>query len=254
MRFEFGKNWKNFLSNLDNTKIVEAEKSLMDKLKLENLKGCNFLDIGCGSGLFSLAAKNLGAKVTSFDFDIDAVDCAKLLKEKYYKNDLDWKIMQGSVLDKNFLRDLGNYNIIYSWGVLHHTGNMWEAINNVKLMSTKNTLLFISIYNHQNYFSNFWTVIKKIYNKYYFLRPLLILIFSCYLLLPSLLKTIITRKKLDRGMSLYTDLKDWLGGYPFQTATPNQIQEVFKDDFELINVKTVGNKLGCNEFVFKKNN
>ena len=55
MRFEFGKNWKNFLRNLDNTKIIEAEKSLLSKLKLKILKGYNFLDIGCGSGLFSLA-------------------------------------------------------------------------------------------------------------------------------------------------------------------------------------------------------
>lgn len=254
MRFEFGKNWKNFLNNLDNSKIVQAEKSILDTLKLTNLNGYNFLDIGCGSGLFSLAAKNLGAKVTSFDFDSDAVDCAKLLKEKYFKNDLDWKITQGSVLDKKFLSHLGNHNIIYSWGVLHHTGNMWEAINNVKSISTKNSLLYISIYNHQNYFSKFWTIIKKIYNKFYFLRPFLIITFSLYLLMPTLLKNIILRKKLYRGMSLYTDLKDWLGGYPFETATPNQIQDVFKDDFELINIKTVGNKLGCNEFVFKKNN
>ena len=169
MRFEFGKNWKNFLNDLDK-KIEEAERSLLIKLKLENLNGYKFLDIGCGSGLFSLAAKNLGAKVTSFDFDFDAVDCAKILKEKYYKDDPDWKIDQGSVLDRNFLNNLGSFDIIYSWGVLHHTGDMWRAIDNVKLISEKNCLIFISIYNYQKFFSSFWTLIKKIYNKFYYLR------------------------------------------------------------------------------------
>lgn len=254
MRFEFGKNWKNFLRDLDKKKIEEAERSLLIKLKLENLNGYKFLDIGCGSGLFSLAAKNLGAKVTSFDFDFDAVDCAKILKEKYYKDDPSWKIDRGSVLDRNFLNNLGSFDIIYSWGVLHHTGDMWRAIDNVKLISEKNCLIFISIYNYQKYFSSFWTLIKKIYNKFYYLRFFLIFIFSFYLLLPSLLKMIISGKKLDRGMSLFTDLKDWLGGYPFETATPNQIQDEFKKDFNLISLKTVGKKLGCNEFVFKKNN
>jgi len=80
-KFEFGKNWENFLKIIDEKRIKEAENSLKKLLNLENLKGKSFLDAGCGSGLFSLAAKNLGAEVYSFDFDENAVNCTGKLKK-----------------------------------------------------------------------------------------------------------------------------------------------------------------------------
>jgi 2-polyprenyl-6-hydroxyphenyl methylase/3-demethylubiquinone-9 3-methyltransferase len=94
---------------------------------VENLKGKSFIDIGSGSGLFSLAAKRMGANVFSFDYDPESYNCTKQLKEIYYKDDSNWKVKNESVLDKAFMESLGTYDIVYSWGVLHHTGSMWEA-------------------------------------------------------------------------------------------------------------------------------
>lgn len=104
LRFEFGKNWSQFLKNLNPERIQEAEKSLVEKLGISDLKGLTFLDAGCGSGLFSLVAHRLGATVVSFDYDENSVKCAEHLKETYAHDHKEtWQVMQGDVLDNSFL-------------------------------------------------------------------------------------------------------------------------------------------------------
>jgi 2-polyprenyl-3-methyl-5-hydroxy-6-metoxy-1,4-benzoquinol methylase len=126
-RFEFGANWKAFLKTLTPERIDVAEHSLIEMLSERPATGQTFLDIGCGSGLFSLAARRLGYSVHSFDFDKQSVACTFSLKEKYFPNDGNWMIEEGSILNKEFLSSLGKFDIVYSWGVLHHTGQMWDA-------------------------------------------------------------------------------------------------------------------------------
>ena len=120
-RFEFGKNWKKFLQNLDETKIERAVDSLKEWLGTEDLSGKTFLDIGSGSGLFSLSAKRMGATVHSFDYDINSVDCTRTLKERYYPDDDSWTVEQGDALSEEYLSKYDMHDIVYSWGVLHHT-------------------------------------------------------------------------------------------------------------------------------------
>jgi len=91
-RFQFGKNWQRFLSILDEERISEAERSLKEMLEIDNLHGKTFVDIGSGSGLFSLAARRLGAKVHSFDYDPVSVACTKELKRRYFNDDSKWSI------------------------------------------------------------------------------------------------------------------------------------------------------------------
>src|SRR6266403_4489133 len=123
-RFRFGANWLDFSRTLGADQLTEAERSLRRSLERDTLAGLRFLDIGSGSGLFSLAARKLGARVHSFDFDEDSVLCTARLRERYFAGDGEWTIEQGSVLDGEYVRGLGTFDVVYTWGVLHHTGAM----------------------------------------------------------------------------------------------------------------------------------
>lgn len=224
-------------------------------LAVEDLRGKTFLDVGSGSGLFSLAAKRLGAKVSSFDYDPKSVACTKELKRRYFEADNDWKIQSGSVLEVGFLNSLGKFDIVYSWGVLHHTGNMWTALSNINVNVAEHGKLFIALYNYQPFASKYWTFVKRAYNKYLFSRPIFIFIHSIYPTLPSIVLKLIQNRKHPRGMNVWYDLYDWLGGYPFEVSTPEQIFEYYMGKGYLLRkLKTVGGRLGCNEFVFQRNN
>ena len=253
-RFEFGKNWKNFLTTLNETKIKQAENSLKEMLSLDTLEGKTFIDVGSGSGLFSLAARNLGARVTSFDYDTSSVWCTKKLQSIYYENDNQWKILQGSILDNEFLFTLGKFDYVYSWGVLHHTGDMWNALKNTTKLVNEKGKLFIAIYNYQQFISKYWKFVKKSYVNFSFMRPIWICIHIIYPTIPVAILKLISGKKYPRGMNIWNDLIDWLGGYPFEVAKPDEIFSFLKAlEFNLEKLITVGGKLGCNEYVFKKN-
>ena len=264
-RFEFGKNWSRFLSCLNEERIVHAENSLKTMLEVEDLKGRSFLDIGCGSGLFSLAARRLGANVRSFDYDPQSAACTRELKRRYFPDDAAWVIEEGSILDNKYVQSLGKFDIVYSWGVLHHTGNMQQALTNVSGLITENGNLFISIYNDQGGASRRWRMIKKLYNELpSFMRWLLVLSVGVFIEGKSALRRLYqlknplpfkewSERKHTRGMSVWYDLVDWVGGYPFEVAKPEQIFDFFAGrGFVLRKLKTCGGGLGCNEYVFMK--
>lgn len=264
-RFEFGKNWSNFLRVLDDERIAQAEQSLKAMLETENLDGKRFLDIGSGSGLFSLAARRLGASVFSFDYDPHSVACAQELKRRYFLDDAQWTIERGSALDQEYLNSLGRFDYVYSWGVLHHTGAMWQAIENVLPAVDSDGRLCISIYNDQGGASKRWTTVKRLYNRSpKLIQLLMVLAVGALIEVRGFLIRLLRfqnplpfkdwgRKKQDRGMSVWYDLVDWVGGYPFEVARPEELFEFCRDrGFTLRRMTTQGRGSGCNEFVFLK--
>jgi 2-polyprenyl-3-methyl-5-hydroxy-6-metoxy-1,4-benzoquinol methylase len=263
--FEFGKNWNRFLSVVGDTHIARAEESLRQMLEIETLEGKSFLDIGSGSGLFSLAARRLGARVHSLDYDPHSVACAMELRRRYFPSDADWTIQEASALDERYLRSLGDFDVVYSWGVLHHTGDMWNALANAELPVAPGGKLFVAIYNDTGSQSARWKWIKRKYNE--LPRPLRTpfaltvmapeegkaLLRALLLLRPSEYVRRWTRYDENRGMSRWRDIIDWVGGYPYEVARPEEILDFYRArGFTLLKMKCGGVGLGCNEFVFVK--
>jgi 2-polyprenyl-6-hydroxyphenyl methylase/3-demethylubiquinone-9 3-methyltransferase len=262
-RFEFGKNWSRFLTVLDEDRILKAEQSLKAMLEIEDLKGASFLDIGSGSGLSSLVARRLGARVHSFDYDPQSVACTAELKRRYFPGDGDWTVEEASALDREYLLSLGKFDVVYSWGVLHHTGSMWQALENARLPVAPGGKLFVAIYNDMGSQSLRWRAIKRFYNRLprYLKAP-----FAAIVMLPqegkSAFRSLLASKpgryiqswthySQRRGMSHWHDIVDWVGGYPYEVARPEEIFEYYKArGFTLTKLKCGGVGLGCCEYVF----
>ncbi len=263
-RFAFGRNWQQFLRVLDEERIHEAEKSLCDMLHIQDMSGKSFLDVGSGSGLFSLAAMRLGAsRVHSLDYDPQSVACANELKNRFFPDSAHWTIERGDALEKNYLAGLGTYDFVYSWGVLHHTGNLWQAMENVLTLVAEGGKIFIAIYNDGGKKSRQWYRLKRLYNQNKFFRIALPAAFIPLNVIRGLIRDLSSRKnpltryreyKKNRGMSVVRDWIDWIGGWPYEFAKPEEVSEFFKGrEFEmLLCVNRSGWALGNNEFVFAR--
>jgi 2-polyprenyl-6-hydroxyphenyl methylase/3-demethylubiquinone-9 3-methyltransferase len=252
-RFAFGENWARFLGSLTDSRVADAEDSVRVMLGVESLSGKSFLDVGSGSGLFSLAAHRLGARVVSFDYDPQSVACTNELRQKFSEAARPWEVKQGSVLDAAFVSSLGKFDVVYSWGVLHHTGSMWEALDNAMKTVAIGGQMFIALYNDQGSISRYWTWVKRVYNKHRWTRPFWIGLHGLYPVLPGVLLKTLKGRKSPRGMSAWYDLIDWLGGFPFEVASPAQVHAFCRDrGFRLERERLVARKMGCNEFVFRR--
>ena len=264
VRFAFGANWSRFIECVDDRRIKVAEESLVELTGSgEAIRGRTFLDAGSGSGLFSLAAARLSAaRVLSFDYDANSVAATAEIKRRFGPRNAAWTVERGDILDRDYVAALGKWDVVYSWGVLHHTGRMWDAIANACGLVAAGGLLFISIYNDQGRKTRLWRRIKRLYNASALGRTAVLATFVPWWTMRGAAGDLLRwrnplRRYRDyrstRGMSILHDWIDWLGGYPFEAACPEAVfRYVTERGFSLRNLATAGGSWGCNQFVFDR--
>jgi 2-polyprenyl-6-hydroxyphenyl methylase/3-demethylubiquinone-9 3-methyltransferase len=263
VRFAFGANWSRFVACVDDQRIEVAKESLIDMTGgVDAIRGRTFLDAGSGSGLFSLAAARLGAaRVHSFDYDVDSVATTAEIKRRFGPQNIAWTIERGDILDHEYVARLGKWDVVYSWGVLHHTGRMWEAIANACDLVAERGILFIAIYNDQGSKTRVWRRIKRFYSANALGKTAVLAAFVPWWTLRGATGDLLhfrnpLRRYRDwrsqRGMSILHDWIDWLGGYPFEAARPEAIIRYVTDrGFSVRNLATTSSS-GCNQFVFDR--
>jgi 2-polyprenyl-3-methyl-5-hydroxy-6-metoxy-1,4-benzoquinol methylase len=256
LAFDFGENWDHYSRTvLDEPRLTAAIDSLAGLIGPERLAGASFCDVGSGSGLFTIAAGKLGvARALGFDVNPTGVEVAHRNLERFAP-ELAGRIAfrQGSALDAGFVGMLGRFDVVYAWGSLHHSGSMWPAIETVAPLVAPGGVFVLALYN-RHWTSPIWTLIKILYNlSPGILRKLWDWGLGSLMLLATWAITRSNPLRKERGMEFWVDVTDWLGGYPYEYASVEEVRERLGAlGFDLLEVRPPRVPTGCNEFILRR--
>jgi SAM-dependent methyltransferase len=250
--FDFGSNWQAFSEqHIDDQRLAIAAGSIQGLLRRKTLSGVSMLDVGCGSGLFSIAAYQLGAaKIVGIDINPRCIAISERNRDRLAPK-TPIAFQQSSVLDRERLESLGTFDLVYAWGSLHHTGAMWDAIRNVTRCVAPGGTLVLAIYN-KHVTSPIWKWIKWFYNQLPGVcKQLMAFLFAGIIYVAKFLVTRHNPLDKERGMDFWYDVIDWIGGYPYEYAPSTEIEAFVRDlGFTLQYRVAAQVPTGCNEFVF----
>jgi SAM-dependent methyltransferase len=262
-RFRFGDNWLDFARGLSADQVAKAESSLRRLLRRDTLAGLSFLDIGSGSGLFSLAARRLGARVHSFDFDADSVACTARLRDLHFAGDREWTIEQGSILEDEYVRGLGTFDVVYAWGVLHHTGALHRALGIAARLVAPGGLFAFALY-HRTLMCGLWRWEKRWYST---ASPqaqrraravYVALLRTRFLLVGRDFRAHVADYRSDRGMDFMHDVHDWMGGYPYESILAPEADALMRR-LDFVRLHATNTPLtaglfgsGCDEYLYRR--
>jgi SAM-dependent methyltransferase len=260
VRFEFGKNWHRFIKrNFTQERCEIAKDHILRFIGRDSLDGLDFLDIGCGSGLHSLGAWQSGAgRIHSFDYDSHSVAATKLVRSKV-GDPANWHVERGDILDEAYVAGLGKWNFVYSWGVLHHTGNVWQALRNAQSTVADGGVFYIALYaSDVQPDMEYWLNIKRDYNRAGpFKRNRMVWSYIWNHMMnrnirrtPEVLRRI-AQHKFQRGMNMFADIRDWLGGWPMEFTADQEVVDLLEQEhgFTLVNASTGE---ACSEYLFHR--
>jgi SAM-dependent methyltransferase len=259
--FEFGENWRDYARSIDQSRIDQSIAGLK-KLFPDGLSGKSVIDIGCGSGLHAAAALALGAaSVTAIDLDENSTSTTQALLSRIAP-DKTWTVRTASVFDLK-AEDIGRFDLVYSWGVLHHTGDMWRTIERAATLVKPGGLFVIAIYT-KTPACEFWRREKRFYKSapgfvQWMMRTAYMSAFLGFLPVTGWRPIAFVRNyKKSRGMNFSNDVHDWLGGYPYESASVAEVQAELAR-LKLEEVRTFGLYpthgiwgAGCSEYVYRR--
>ena len=262
IQFDFGDNWAQFSAHaLTPERVKRAQSEFTELLAGIELRGRTFLDIGFGQGLSLLSAAAMGATVLGCDINPKCGEVLAGNRRHFPGVRADVDVVIGSILDDAVVEKLrahpahgqSGFDVVHSWGVLHHTGDMRKAVTNAARLVRPGGHFVIAIYN-RHWSSPAWLVIKKLYC--FVPRPLKKLIVAALYPVIWLAKLLVTGKNpkdKERGMDFYYDVVDWVGGYPYEYASSEELVAMCKPmGFSLIQARAAVVPTGCNELVFEK--
>jgi 2-polyprenyl-6-hydroxyphenyl methylase/3-demethylubiquinone-9 3-methyltransferase len=264
--FAFGENWANYAESLSEHEIDQAEEGLRRLLDAETLAGRSFLDIGCGSGVHSLAALRLGAsQIVACDIDPMSVQTAQTVLQRFAIAKDRSRVFEMSVFALDAAR-VGTFDVVYSWGVLHHTGDMARAMAAASSLVAPDGLFVFALYR-RTLLCPLWVFEKRWYasasptqqramrRAYIAARALV------ERLRGRSLESYIANYRGNRGMSFEHDVHDWLGGYPYESISPDQVDAIMSaSGLSLVRRQTDTRLLrrigllgtGCDEYVYRR--
>jgi 2-polyprenyl-6-hydroxyphenyl methylase/3-demethylubiquinone-9 3-methyltransferase len=262
-RFAFGANWASYAARIGEQEISKAIVGLSRLAPDSMLRGRSFLDIGCGSGLHSVAAARLGVEsILAIDVDPDSVATARSILQRHHPV-VPFDVMQLDALELDAAK-VGRFGVVYAWGVLHHTGDMWRALERAAAVVEPGGFLIFALYRRTR-LDAIWTIEKRWYAQsspraqalarrvYVSARRL------AWAMRGVSYQTYIENYSMSRGMDFDHDVHDWLGGYPYQTALPLEVDRRMRDlsfapEQLFPAIPRLGGLLGsaCDEYVYRQ--
>ncbi|MBF0311646.1 MAG: class I SAM-dependent methyltransferase [Magnetococcales bacterium] len=253
-RFAFGQNWREFSTTLNDAALQDARRHVAALLEsCSPAHRDSFLDVGCGSGLFLLAARDHFARVTGFDYDPVCVETSRDNVGRFSAGEGEVTLLRGDALDATFQEGLGRFDCVYAWGSLHHTGEMWKAVRLTAGRVAPGGVLVLALYN-RHWSSPLWWYIKRLYvASPGWLRRVLTGLTALAAIVAKGIHTRSNPLKQRRGMGFYHNMVDWVGGYPYEYASVREVVDFVEPlGFESVGVRPGDTPIACNEFVFRR--
>jgi 2-polyprenyl-6-hydroxyphenyl methylase/3-demethylubiquinone-9 3-methyltransferase len=260
--FAFGRNWASYSTIIDDARVAQAEDGLARLLGKDRLAGTTFLDIGCGSGLHAVAAARLGAaRIMAVDLDPVAVETARAVLRQYAPQ-TPADVRQVSVFELS-PETSGTFDIVYSWGVLHHTGAMHEALQRAAQMVAPGGHFAFALY-HRTRMCGFWRREKRWYaaaspRAQHAARALYTALLRLrFALTGGDFRAHVANYQSQRGMEFSHDVHDWMGGYPYESISAPEVEALMRR-IGFAHVRSFTSPLtiglfgsGCDEYVYRR--
>ena len=263
-QFDFGQNWIEYSRAALTAERMESAEADFSKLyRGIALEGRSFLEIGFGQGMSVVFAARAGARVVACDINPKCATALAETAKKFPGVDVSGiPLIFGSILDDKTTEALraaapqgrAAYDVVHSWGVLHHTGDMGRALRTAASLVADGGHLMAAIYN-RHWSSRPWRWIKRLYvGSPGWARRLLVALCTVVIYIAKWAVTKRNPLLKERGMDFHYDVVDWVGGFPYEYASVAEFTRAARPlGLELVRAVPAQVPTGCNEYVFRKN-